>query len=116
MFADGNRQLLERLDALELPGDRRAAVKAFMWSPNPHRHPRPSASALTATAHERAGVMSLTMVGPTRDLDLARMRRERHARLQQAMREQGIDALLLLTSGNVMYSAGPGQVMSYNGR
>lgn len=30
MFADGNRQLLERLDALELPGDRRAAVKAFM--------------------------------------------------------------------------------------
>lgn len=30
MFDDGNRQLLERLDALELPGDRRAAVKAFM--------------------------------------------------------------------------------------
>jgi AcrR family transcriptional regulator len=30
MFADGNRQLLERLDALELPGDRRAAVKAFV--------------------------------------------------------------------------------------
>src|SRR5207247_916836 len=30
MFADGNRQLLERLDALELPDDRRIAVKAFM--------------------------------------------------------------------------------------
>ena len=30
MFADGNRQLLERLDALKLPRDRRAAVKAFM--------------------------------------------------------------------------------------
>lgn len=30
MFADGNRQLLERLDTLELPGDRRAAVKSFM--------------------------------------------------------------------------------------
>jgi AcrR family transcriptional regulator len=30
MFADGNRQLLERLDTLELPTDRRAAVKVFM--------------------------------------------------------------------------------------
>ena len=30
MFADGNRQLLERLDALKLPADARAAVKAFM--------------------------------------------------------------------------------------
>ena len=30
MFADGNRQLLARLDALKLPSDPRAAVKAFM--------------------------------------------------------------------------------------
>lgn len=30
MFADGNRQLGERLDALELPSDPRAAVKVFM--------------------------------------------------------------------------------------
>ncbi len=60
--------------------------------------------------------MSLTMVGPTRDLDLARMRRERHGRLQQAMREQGIDALLLLTSGNVMYATGARHVMADNGR
>ena len=30
MFADGNRQLLERLDALKLPRDPRAAVKVFM--------------------------------------------------------------------------------------
>src|ERR1700689_3348627 len=30
MFADGNRQLLERLDALTLPRDRRAALKRFM--------------------------------------------------------------------------------------
>src|SRR3954452_13930337 len=30
MFADGNRQLLEQLDAVKLPGDARAAVKAFM--------------------------------------------------------------------------------------
>ena len=30
MFADGNRQLLERLDAVRLPKDPRAAVKAFM--------------------------------------------------------------------------------------
>lgn len=30
MFADGNRQLLARLDALELPVDPRAAVKVFV--------------------------------------------------------------------------------------
>jgi AcrR family transcriptional regulator len=30
MFADGNRQLLERLDGLDLPEDPRSAVKAFM--------------------------------------------------------------------------------------
>ena len=30
MFADGNRQLLERLDALDLPSAPRAALKAFM--------------------------------------------------------------------------------------
>jgi AcrR family transcriptional regulator len=30
MFADGNRQLLHRLDAVELPADPRAAVKAFV--------------------------------------------------------------------------------------
>ena len=30
MFADGNRQLLERVDGLKLPNDPRAAVKKFM--------------------------------------------------------------------------------------
>jgi AcrR family transcriptional regulator len=30
MFADGNRQLLERIEAVKLPRDPRAAVKAFM--------------------------------------------------------------------------------------
>jgi AcrR family transcriptional regulator len=30
MFADGNRELLERLDALELPPEPRSAVKVFM--------------------------------------------------------------------------------------
>src|SRR3954453_14122623 len=30
MFADGNRQLLERLDALKLPSNPRAALKKFM--------------------------------------------------------------------------------------
>jgi AcrR family transcriptional regulator len=30
MFADGNRRLLERLDAAELPRDPRAAVKVFL--------------------------------------------------------------------------------------
>ena len=39
-------------------------------------------------------------------LDLARMRRERHARLVAAMREDGIDALVLLGQGNVAYATG----------
>src|SRR4051794_10862206 len=30
MFADGNRQLIEHLDALKFPKDARAAVKVFM--------------------------------------------------------------------------------------
>ena len=30
MFADGNRQLIERLDALELPREPRAALKRFL--------------------------------------------------------------------------------------
>ena len=39
-------------------------------------------------------------------LDLARMRRERHARLVASMAEDGIDALLLLGQGNVVYATG----------
>lgn len=38
--------------------------------------------------------------------DLARMRAARHARLVGAMREDGIDALLLLGQGNVAYATG----------
>jgi Xaa-Pro aminopeptidase len=56
------------------------------------------------------------MVERTRELDLARMRRDRHARLQREMRERGVDALLLLTSGNVMYATGARHVMADNGR
>lgn len=38
--------------------------------------------------------------------DLARMRREVGARLHTAMAEQGVDALVLLGNGNVMYATG----------
>ena len=55
-------------------------------------------------------------IGATRDLDLARMRRERHARLQAEMRRHGLDAVLLLTTGNVMYATGARHVMADNGR
>src|SRR5262249_3841175 len=41
-----------------------------------------------------------------RPLDLARMRRERHARLVLALREQGLDAALLLRKSNVAYATG----------
>jgi Xaa-Pro dipeptidase len=38
--------------------------------------------------------------------DLARMRRETGARLRAAMEEQGVDALILLGNGNVVYATG----------
>jgi len=41
-----------------------------------------------------------------RPLDLARMRRERGARLDDAMKEQGVDALVLLGQANVAYATG----------
>lgn len=47
--------------------------------------------------------MSLTFDRP---LDLARMRRERHARLVASMQEDGIDALLLLGQANIAYATG----------
>src|ERR1700759_607524 len=51
-----------------------------------------------------------------RELDLARMRRERFAKLQRAMREQSLDALLLLGTGNVIYASGAGNVLADNSR
>ena len=38
--------------------------------------------------------------------DLARMRRETGARLRAAMKDQGVDALILLGNGNVVYATG----------
>lgn len=39
-------------------------------------------------------------------LDLARLRRDRHAKLQAQLTRRGIDALMLITSGNVLYASG----------
>ena len=47
--------------------------------------------------------MTLTFDGT---LDLARMRRERQARLVASMQADGIDALLLLGQGNIAYGTG----------
>jgi Xaa-Pro dipeptidase len=52
----------------------------------------------------------------THELDLARMRRGRHQKLQVAMADAGIGGLLLLTSGNVTYSTGVQVVQADNGR
>src|SRR5262245_32393817 len=52
----------------------------------------------------------------THELDLARMRRERFAKLQGAMEREGIDALLLLTSGSVPYATGAWRLAADNGR
>ena len=38
--------------------------------------------------------------------DVARMRRETGARLRAAMVEQGVDVLILLGNGNVVYATG----------
>src|SRR6187551_2096552 len=39
-------------------------------------------------------------------LDLPRMRAERTAKLRAQMREQGVDALVALTTGGVLYATG----------
>jgi Xaa-Pro dipeptidase len=49
-------------------------------------------------------------------LDLARMRSERMAKLQRAMDRDGLDALLLLTSGSVLYATGAWMPAADNGR
>jgi len=49
-------------------------------------------------------------------LDLARMRSERMAKLQRAMERDGLDALLLLTSGSVLYATGAWMPAVDNGR
>jgi Xaa-Pro dipeptidase len=48
--------------------------------------------------------------------DLARLRRERGARLEQAMSDQGVDALLLLGNANVSYAAGASWPYGDSGR
>ena len=49
-------------------------------------------------------------------LDLARMRRERMAKLHAEVDQRGLAALLLLTSGNVIYATGAKGVMADNQR
>ena len=50
------------------------------------------------------------------ELDLARMRRERVAKIQAQMEREGLDALYLLTSGNVLYAGGAWMLAADNGR
>src|SRR6516165_12827494 len=48
--------------------------------------------------------------------DLARMRRQRGARLRAAMADQGVDALVLLGNSNVSYSTGAAWPLGDAGR
>ena len=48
--------------------------------------------------------------------DLARMRRERGARLRSAMKDKGVDALVLLGNSNVSYATGTSWPLSDAGR
>ncbi|MCF6389442.1 Xaa-Pro peptidase family protein [Mycobacterium sp. MBM] len=63
------------------------------------------------TAATRAGVTQIARTGcswldiPT-EPDMDRLRREVSARLQAAMADQGVDALVLLGNSNVMYATG----------
>lgn len=63
------------------------------------------------TAATRAGVTQIARTGCSwldipAEPDMDRMRREVSARLQAAMAEQGVDALVLLGNSNVMYATG----------
>ena len=48
--------------------------------------------------------------------DLARMRRDRGARLRELMADKGIDALVLLANANVSYATGASWPLSDAGR
>src|SRR3984957_13836349 len=64
-----------------------------------------------------AGLMAVappTLIPP--QPDLARMRRERMARIHAAMREQGLDALVLLGNTNVVYATGAIWPLADSGR
>ncbi len=64
-----------------------------------------------------AGLMTVaapTLIPPKPDL--ARMRRERMARIQAAMRELGLDALVLLGNTNVVYATGAIWPLADSGR
>lgn len=50
------------------------------------------------------------------EIDLARMRGERHERLQRAMADEGVGAMLLFGAGAVQYGAGPRLVGADAGR
>lgn len=63
------------------------------------------------TASTQSGVTQIARTGYTwldipDEPDFARLRREVGARLQAAMAEQGVDALVLLGNSNVMYATG----------
>ncbi|MGE2715398.1 M24 family metallopeptidase [Mycolicibacterium litorale] len=63
------------------------------------------------TTSTQSGVTQIARTGYTwldipAEPDFARMRREVGARLHAAMTEQGVDALVLLGNGNVMYATG----------
>ena len=59
---------------------------------------------------------SLASPAMVHELDLARMRRERVAKIQAQMEREGLDALYLLTSGNVLYAGGAWMLAADNGR
>ena len=64
-----------------------------------------------------AGLMTVaapTLIPP--EPDLARMRRDRTARIHAAMREQGLDALILLGNTNVVYATGAIWPLADSGR
>jgi Xaa-Pro dipeptidase len=60
--------------------------------------------------------MALMLPPSPRALDLSRMRSERLSKLQSAMERDGLDALLLLTSGSVLYATGAWMPAADNAR
>ena len=63
-----------------------------------------------------AGLMEVVRPDLPTTPDLARMQRDRMAKVQHLMRAQGLDALVLLGNSNVAYVTGLGWPLSDSGR
>jgi AcrR family transcriptional regulator len=96
MFADGNRQLLERLNALRLPGDPRVAVKRCLGTFAAFALEDPARCELLFQRHIPGFVPSSDAYAPAEEA-MARLVRLLH---EAGVNDQGdIDCIIAVTAG-----------------